>query len=56
MVSETRSHRAAALRNVGIHLFYFLSGHINSDIELYPPTRQFFSSCIDILGKVTIFH
>ncbi|XP_063408193.1 ectopic P granules protein 5 homolog isoform X1 [Mytilus trossulus] len=31
-------------------LFFQLAESINDDIQFYPPARQFYSSCIDLLG------
>ena len=38
---------------VGTTLFYHLSAYVSEDTKIYPPTRQFFSSCIEILGQVS---
>lgn len=37
--------------NVGITLFYHVATFISENTKYYPPTRQFFSSCIEILGQ-----
>lgn len=42
---------AAKLRDVGVNLFYHMCGLLDSDTELYPPTRQFLTSCVEILGQ-----
>ena len=38
--------------SVGTAMFYYLSSYISEDTKYYPPTRQFFSSCIEVLGQV----
>ncbi|CAH1788011.1 unnamed protein product [Owenia fusiformis] len=44
-------HRRLAAIEVGTSLFYHMSSLINDDTKQYPPTRQFFSSCIEVLGQ-----
>ncbi|XP_041457856.1 ectopic P granules protein 5 homolog isoform X2 [Lytechinus variegatus] len=36
---------------VGVALLYHLANKMNDDCRHYPPTRQFFTSCIEILGQ-----
>ena len=51
--STSTTDRAAAI-DVAISLFYHLSSLVSEDTKYYPPTRQFFSACIEILGQVTV--
>ncbi|XP_013408243.1 ectopic P granules protein 5 homolog isoform X1 [Lingula anatina] len=37
--------------SVGSALFYHMASMIGDETKYYPPTRQFFSSCIEILGQ-----
>ncbi|CAH1257809.1 EPG5 [Branchiostoma lanceolatum] len=41
-------------REVGTSLFYKLVRCVDEDNRQYPPTRQFFSSCIETLGQAFI--
>ncbi|XP_071943527.1 ectopic P granules protein 5 homolog isoform X2 [Antedon mediterranea] len=38
-------------KKTGIDLFYYFANRTTEDVRHYPPTRQFFSSCIEILGQ-----
>ncbi|XP_077996830.1 ectopic P granules protein 5 homolog [Glandiceps talaboti] len=38
-------------QQTGVELFYNLAAESDDDIRHYPPTRQFFSSCLEILGQ-----
>ena len=38
--------------DVGTILFYSTTVHVSDDTKYYPPTKQFFASCIEILGQV----
>ena len=51
--TSERSRQCAV--EVAISLFYHLSSLVSEDTKYYPPTRQFFSACIEMLGQVTIF-
>ncbi|XP_021361330.1 ectopic P granules protein 5 homolog [Mizuhopecten yessoensis] len=37
--------------DVACSLFFHVAESFNDDIQFYPPTKQFFSSCMDLLGK-----
>uniref|UniRef100_A0A8C9TGQ5 Ectopic P-granules autophagy protein 5 homolog (C. elegans) n=1 Tax=Scleropages formosus TaxID=113540 RepID=A0A8C9TGQ5_SCLFO len=41
-------------QKVGISAFYQVVSFVCEDTQRHPPTRQFFSSCIEILGQVFI--
>uniref|UniRef100_A0A8B9NXW7 Ectopic P-granules autophagy protein 5 homolog n=1 Tax=Apteryx owenii TaxID=8824 RepID=A0A8B9NXW7_APTOW len=43
-----------AIQKVGISLFFTLVEYVCDETQRNPPTRQFFSSCIEILGQVFI--
>lgn len=45
-------HPAPATQKVGIAAFYQVVSFVCEDTQRHPPTRQFFSSCIEILGQV----
>ena len=40
------------LCQMACQLFFRLASLVNDDVNAYPPTRQFFASCIEILGQV----
>ncbi|XP_077202821.1 ectopic P granules protein 5 homolog isoform X2 [Paroedura picta] len=42
------------IQRVGISLFFAVVGFVSDDTQRHPPTRQFFSSCIEILGQVFV--
>lgn len=44
-----------AIKKVGISLFFILVEYVCDETQRNPPTRQFFTSCIEILGQVSIF-
>ncbi|KAM9251117.1 LOW QUALITY PROTEIN: ectopic P granules protein 5 homolog [Cariama cristata] len=43
-----------AIKKVGISLFFTLVEYVCDETQRSPPTRQFFTSCIEILGQVFI--
>ncbi|XP_004949102.2 ectopic P granules protein 5 homolog [Gallus gallus] len=43
-----------AIKKVGISLFFILVEYVCDETQRNPPTRQFFTSCIEILGQVFI--
>ncbi|KAM7077500.1 LOW QUALITY PROTEIN: ectopic P granules protein 5 homolog [Ciconia maguari] len=43
-----------AIKKVGISLFFTLVEYVCDETQCSPPTRQFFTSCIEILGQVFI--
>ena len=49
--SDSEATKKAA-NDVGIALFYHLTTFFNAETKFYPPTRQFFTACIEILGQV----
>lgn len=42
-----------AIKKVGIGLFFTLVEYVCDETQRNPPTRQFFTSCIEILGQVS---
>lgn len=51
---ESSGEERVAINQVGVALLYHLANKMNDDCRHYPPTRQFFTSCIEILGQVTL--
>lgn len=43
------------MQKVGIAAFYQIVSLICEDTQRHPPTRQFFTSCVEILGQVESF-
>ncbi|XP_032062034.1 ectopic P granules protein 5 homolog [Aythya fuligula] len=43
-----------AIQKVGISLFFIVVEYVCDETQRNPPTRQFFTSCIEILGQVFI--
>ncbi|NXK47869.1 EPG5 protein, partial [Chauna torquata] len=43
-----------AIKKVGISLFFVVVEYVCDETQRNPPTRQFFTSCIEILGQVFI--
>ncbi|NXS92869.1 EPG5 protein, partial [Jacana jacana] len=43
-----------AIKKVGIGLFFTLVEYVCDETQRNPPTRQFFTSCIEVLGQVFI--
>lgn len=41
---------------MGVELFYFILTLINEESNAYPPTRQFFTQCLERLGQVSDFN
>jgi len=53
--SDSKATKKAA-NDVGIALFYHLTTFFNTETKFYPPTRQFFTACIEILGQVSFLE
>lgn len=54
LVNAFKLHPTPAVQKVGIASFYQLVSFVCEDTLRHPPTRQFFSSCVEILGQVFI--
>ncbi|XP_062874034.1 ectopic P granules protein 5 homolog [Trichomycterus rosablanca] len=54
LVNSYKLHSLPAMQKVGIAAFYQIVAFICDDIQRHPPTRQFFTSCVEILGQVFI--
>ena len=44
--------RRAVLNEVACTLFFHLTVQVCEESNFYPPTKQFFASCVEILGQV----
>lgn len=47
----TEEDKLEQLHNTGCAIFYYLANMVTNETNFYPPTRQFFASCLDILGQ-----
>ena len=47
---------AEILNDIGTGLFYQISGMVDDNVLNYQPTVQFFTLCIEILGKVSAYE
>lgn len=47
----TDEDKLEQLHNTGCSIFYYLANMVTNETNFYPPTRQFFASCLDILGQ-----
>ena len=41
------------MSDIGTSLFYQFCGAMDDNVMNYQPTLQFFTSCVEILGKVS---
>ncbi|XP_076991687.1 ectopic P granules protein 5 homolog [Tamandua tetradactyla] len=54
LVNAYKLQPSPGVQKVGISLFFTVVDFISDEIQRHPPTRQFFTSCIEILGQVFI--
>ncbi|XP_072520636.1 ectopic P granules protein 5 homolog isoform X3 [Salminus brasiliensis] len=54
LVNAYKLHPSPATQKVGISAFYHIVSFVCEDTQRHPPTRQFFTSCVEILGQVFI--
>ncbi|XP_060677815.1 ectopic P granules protein 5 homolog [Hemiscyllium ocellatum] len=52
LVNAFKLHHTETFQKVGIALFYEIVSFVCDETQRHPPTRQFFTSCIEILGQV----
>ncbi|XP_069780347.1 ectopic P granules protein 5 homolog isoform X2 [Narcine bancroftii] len=52
LVNAFKLHHTESYQKVGIALFYEIVSFVCDETQRHPPTRQFFTSCIEILGQV----
>lgn len=55
-----KAQKSPAAQHVGVTAFYLIVAYVCEDTLRHPPTRQYLSSCVEILGQVhtckCIFH
>ncbi|XP_004855138.1 ectopic P granules protein 5 homolog isoform X1 [Heterocephalus glaber] len=54
LVNAYKLQPTPGIQKVGIGLFFTVVEYVSDETQRYPPTRQFFTSCIEILGQVFI--
>ncbi|XP_069906352.1 ectopic P granules protein 5 homolog isoform X2 [Oryctolagus cuniculus] len=54
LVNAYKLQPTPGVQKVGISLFFTVVDYVSEETQRHPPTRQFFTSCIDILGQVFI--
>ncbi|KAK1337771.1 hypothetical protein QTO34_002405 [Cnephaeus nilssonii] len=54
LVNAYKLQPTPGLQKVGISLFFTVVDYVSDETQRHPPTRQFFTSCIEILGQVFI--
>nr|XP_036874978.1 ectopic P granules protein 5 homolog [Manis javanica] len=54
LVNAYKLQPTPGAQKVGISLFFTVVDYISDETQRHPPTRQFFTSCIEILGQIFI--
>ncbi|XP_021070001.1 ectopic P granules protein 5 homolog [Mus pahari] len=54
LVNTYKLQPTPGVQKIGIGLFFTVVDHVSDETQRHPPTRQFFTSCIEILGQVFI--
>ncbi|KAM5222084.1 ectopic P granules protein 5 homolog isoform 2-T2 [Ctenodactylus gundi] len=54
LVNAYKLQPTLGIQKVGISLFFTVVDYVSDETQRHPPTRQFFTSCIEILGQVFI--
>ncbi|XP_006835165.1 PREDICTED: ectopic P granules protein 5 homolog [Chrysochloris asiatica] len=54
LVNAYKLQPIPVIQKVGISLFFTVVDYVSDETQRHPPTRQFFTSCIEILGQVFI--
>ncbi|XP_059563190.1 ectopic P granules protein 5 homolog isoform X3 [Myotis daubentonii] len=54
LVNAYKLQPTPGVQKVGISLFFTVVDSVSNETQRHPPTRQFFTSCIEILGQVFI--
>lgn len=52
LVNMYKAEKSPALQHVGVSAFYLVVFYVCEDTLRHPPTRQYLSSCVEILGQV----
>uniref|UniRef100_A0AAQ5ZL67 Ectopic P-granules autophagy protein 5 homolog n=1 Tax=Amphiprion ocellaris TaxID=80972 RepID=A0AAQ5ZL67_AMPOC len=54
LVNMYKAQKSLAVQQVGVSAFYTVVSFVCEDTLRHPPTRQYLSSCVEILGQVFI--
>ncbi|KAE8292255.1 Ectopic P granules protein 5-like protein [Larimichthys crocea] len=54
LVNMYKAQKSPAVHHVGVSAFYQVVSYVCEDTLRHPPTRQYLSSCVEILGQVFI--
>ncbi|XP_014847751.1 PREDICTED: ectopic P granules protein 5 homolog [Poecilia mexicana] len=54
LVNIYKAQKSPAVQQVGVSAFYHVVSFVCEDTLRHPPTRQYLSSCVEILGQVFI--
>ncbi|XP_041793587.1 ectopic P granules protein 5 homolog [Chelmon rostratus] len=54
LVNTYKAQKSPAVQHVGVSAFYQVVSYVCEDTLRHPPTRQYLSSCVEILGQVFI--
>ncbi|XP_061134077.1 ectopic P granules protein 5 homolog [Syngnathus typhle] len=54
LVNMYKSQKSPSVQQVGVSAFYQVVTYVCEDTLRHPPTRQYLSSCVEILGQVFI--
>uniref|UniRef100_A0A3B4URI2 Ectopic P-granules autophagy protein 5 homolog (C. elegans) n=1 Tax=Seriola dumerili TaxID=41447 RepID=A0A3B4URI2_SERDU len=54
LVNMYKAQKSPAVQHVGVSAFYKMVSFVCEDTLRHPPTRQYLSSCVEILGQVFI--
>ncbi|CAB1426368.1 unnamed protein product [Pleuronectes platessa] len=54
LVNMYKAQKSPAVQHVGVSAFYQVVSFVCEDTLRHPPTRQYLSSCVEILGQVFI--
>lgn len=55
LVNAYKLQSTPGVQKIGISLFFTVVDYVSDETQRHPPTRQFFTSCIEILGQVKPF-
>lgn len=55
LVNAYKLQPTPGVQKIGISLFFTVVDYVSDETQRHPPTRQFFTSCIEILGQVKPF-
>ncbi|XP_021501163.1 ectopic P granules protein 5 homolog isoform X1 [Meriones unguiculatus] len=54
LVNAYKLQPTPGVQKIGISLFFTVVDYVSDETQRHPPTRQFFTSCVEILGQVFI--